>query len=654
MTATASNPPFELQTSATTLILESPQLESLILPLRLRSATERLLGGESISDCYLHLHRQDSSISLSEVFFLAQRLRKCHYIQSSNMGEQKRPPAQIATPWTRPLQVHFTANWLSALLSALVLVGSVGLLPLCYGRKEFSPFLNLAQSHFQLSLVFVIGAIVACHFLASFFEIVLHTLTTGFFPRLKFSLSSRGPVIEVQDGYFLLQPLRSRIPMEIAIQVFALFCAEIWYLLGNSALSRAFFFTSMLMTLIFLNPYSGIVFQRISQWLFGEDELRHFLPYLRTKSLSFSNEDVQSAQLSRRLAIFSAYALGWSFAFLFVLHDLLKANLGLWYWQIGTGDWLTKINLLTIATGLCIGLVIHAKEILASVIGNIVDPLWLKSQTQKRARRSGITNLQMTELLPLLKSIPLFLNRKEKDLQKLSSLLTVESHQAGSPIVIQGEQGQEMFLLCQGQAEVLKKTASGYQDKLAELQPGAIFGELALFDHCRRTATIRAISACSVVRITNAMLSEVFSADELLFLKDHIRISSTLVSNSVFRQVPQELVSLFLNQAELRQVNAGETLIKEGEIGHDFFVILKGSFLVTRNRQQLAVLSPGEFFGEIALLQEVPRQATVAAQVKGELLVLNRKSFWLIVENNIGLAIQIETAALTRKAISHV
>src|SRR3954466_5963191 len=58
---------------------------------------------------------------------------------------------------------------------------------------------------------------------------------------------------------------------------------------------------------------------------------------------------------------------------------------------------------------------------------------------------------------------------------------------------------------------------------------------------------------------------------------------------------------------------AGKVLCREGELGSEFYVIMDGEAEVTRNGRNLATQGSGSFFGEISLVEDVPRNATVTA-----------------------------------------
>jgi CRP-like cAMP-binding protein len=75
------------------------------------------------------------------------------------------------------------------------------------------------------------------------------------------------------------------------------------------------------------------------------------------------------------------------------------------------------------------------------------------------------------------------------------------------------------------------------------------------------------------------------------------------------------------------RVPSGKVLVKEGAVGHEFFLILEGQAVVRRGGRRIAMLGPGQYFGEMALLDRGPRSATVVADTDMDLLVLGQREF---------------------------
>lgn len=73
---------------------------------------------------------------------------------------------------------------------------------------------------------------------------------------------------------------------------------------------------------------------------------------------------------------------------------------------------------------------------------------------------------------------------------------------------------------------------------------------------------------------------------------------------------------------------AGTSIVKQGEPGIAFYIILSGGAEVRQGARTLAKLAPGQFFGEMTLLDEQPRSADVVATAATECAVLSRWEFW--------------------------
>jgi CRP-like cAMP-binding protein len=74
-------------------------------------------------------------------------------------------------------------------------------------------------------------------------------------------------------------------------------------------------------------------------------------------------------------------------------------------------------------------------------------------------------------------------------------------------------------------------------------------------------------------------------------------------------------------------VPAGRVLTEQGTIGREFFLIVKGKAAVRRNNRKIATLGPGQYFGELALLDRRPRSATIVSETEMLLLVLGQRQF---------------------------
>jgi CRP/FNR family transcriptional regulator, cyclic AMP receptor protein len=95
----------------------------------------------------------------------------------------------------------------------------------------------------------------------------------------------------------------------------------------------------------------------------------------------------------------------------------------------------------------------------------------------------------------------------------------------------------------------------------------------------------------------------------------------------LFESLSENAVKAIATLSELRREEAGTTLVGEGEPGHSLFVIASGSVHVTTDGKVVAELGAGDFFGEIALLGDGLRTATVTAASPVSLVVMSGSDF---------------------------
>lgn len=127
----------------------------------------------------------------------------------------------------------------------------------------------------------------------------------------------------------------------------------------------------------------------------------------------------------------------------------------------------------------------------------------------------------------------------------------------------------------------------------------------------------------------------------------------------MFSSLNKKELGLVARASEVINVPAGTDIVKEGEIGHEFYLIASGSAVVKRNGKKVATLEPGRYFGEMALLDRGPRTATVTSEEPTELIVLGQREFMAVLDQVPPVAHKLLVSMATRlreadtKAVSH-
>jgi CRP/FNR family cyclic AMP-dependent transcriptional regulator len=116
----------------------------------------------------------------------------------------------------------------------------------------------------------------------------------------------------------------------------------------------------------------------------------------------------------------------------------------------------------------------------------------------------------------------------------------------------------------------------------------------------------------------------------------------------LFSACSKKELQLIARRSEQVEVPAGKVLVREGAAGAEFFVIIEGEAEVSRHGQRVATLGPGAFFGDLALLDRAPRNATITALTPMELMVLGQREFAAMIDDVPGFAHKLLTGLAHR------
>jgi CRP-like cAMP-binding protein len=124
----------------------------------------------------------------------------------------------------------------------------------------------------------------------------------------------------------------------------------------------------------------------------------------------------------------------------------------------------------------------------------------------------------------------------------------------------------------------------------------------------------------------------------------------------IIRRVPlfsrcnkKELAEIASHADEI-DLPQGKQLIRQGERGREFFVLLEGEADVERDGEHIQTMGSGDFFGEIALVSKVPRTATVTATTPVRALVITDRDFRTLLEQSTEINLKVLEALAERLA----
>jgi CRP-like cAMP-binding protein len=223
-----------------------------------------------------------------------------------------------------------------------------------------------------------------------------------------------------------------------------------------------------------------------------------------------------------------------------------------------------------------------------------------------------------------LRAVPLWAGVPETRLIEVAHGLHGQGISQGTEVVRQGEPGDRFYVIASGSFEVL---VDG--EPVAQLARGDYFGERALLNGALRAATVLATTPGRVFWMDQAAFRATLAHD-LAFrarVEAHMEYRASVAAMPLFRDLAPIELDALLARMHIVPAQPGEVIVRQGEVGDRFYVIHTGRAEVERDGQIIAELGPGEAFGEIALLLDVPRTATVRTLEATELLALDARDF---------------------------
>jgi CRP-like cAMP-binding protein len=124
--------------------------------------------------------------------------------------------------------------------------------------------------------------------------------------------------------------------------------------------------------------------------------------------------------------------------------------------------------------------------------------------------------------------------------------------------------------------------------------------------------------------------------------------SSSSAESPLFSRLSRSSLEQVAAQCDEVDVAAGTVLMREGQSAGEFFIIVDGSVEVTRDGGVLRTMGPGEFLGEIAMIDGGPRSATATTTSPSRLLVLSRREFHTLLDDHADVRLCVLEALAER------
>ena len=374
------------------------------------------------------------------------------------------------------------------------------------------------------------------------------------------------------------------------------------------------------------------------------------VPDLRSRSLQFVRFDLwrkirRRERMTKQEVGFALYGI------VGVAFSVYSIYISIFFWQTIFGGLIGELW-----NGGVIG-----KVFLAALVVFIAGPLLrgliaLARVVQRKVKsivaavRFRVQTRWRVEAAEIIDGSPMFGDIPEDVLSDLAGRVNLRNVPAGKPVFRQGDRPDAFYVVRRGTLEVVEEdTETGKERVLRTIARGDMFGELGLIDGAPRTATVRPTQDAQLFEVDESTF------DRLLADMVHVpEFQPTLQQAAALRALPpfsalsSAEIALLLEHGQWVNVPPDEVLLEQGEPGDAFYVIESGKVDVVRDDELVATRGPGDFFGEIALLMNVPRTATVVARTPTHVFRLDAEGFEQVVAGAFRREALVPTAAAGR------
>lgn len=224
-----------------------------------------------------------------------------------------------------------------------------------------------------------------------------------------------------------------------------------------------------------------------------------------------------------------------------------------------------------------------------------------------------------------LESNQFFRKLKSEQLGKIIDCMEKKKLKSGVEIIKEGTDGTYLYIIETGQVGISTSTAG----EVATIQEGKIFGELALLYNCRRTASAKTKSDCTVFQLDRRYFQTIVQSTGAE--RDAAKFD-LLKAVPKLKDLSQSKLKKICDCLEEEKFEDGQCIIKQGTTGDSFYIISEGEVKVTKNEgggkeAEVCKLDKGKFFGELALQSEDKRAANVYAKGDTKCYSLDRHAF---------------------------
>lgn len=251
----------------------------------------------------------------------------------------------------------------------------------------------------------------------------------------------------------------------------------------------------------------------------------------------------------------------------------------------------------------------------------------------------------------VIKSVPIFQSLPETILQEMTRTAKIHNLGSGMTLFKEGQKSTDLYFIIEGRIGIYKTRPDKTKFQVLQLTNDSIFGEGGFFLGQPRSGDAITLQPTKILRIKRPEAikpNSVIPVPLAELFQKKIWAFQSLSHSKVFKNTPSELLMQIVNGGHLFELPPNQTILKQNDLSDSVWVVIEGECRAVTDNTVKGDLKDGDVFGEIGVIWNTRRTATIFTTKLSILLRIEAIHMYQIMSSNLNLAVSLQNLGAER------
>lgn len=258
---------------------------------------------------------------------------------------------------------------------------------------------------------------------------------------------------------------------------------------------------------------------------------------------------------------------------------------------------------------------------------SVFNPNYQEAEAGRKVENPLKTDEDKAKIITALNNHFIFTSLTDEDKEMVAEAMELYDFPAESIVFLQDMPSKSYYVVKEGTLEVIVNNK-----RVNKIHAGEGFGELALLQDNPRSATLKSLEPTLLWGVDRNTFRKVIEEMNTAIYEQNRQFLEKVTLLSSLESTDKDILAANLVSYKYHQ---DQKIITEGETGNQLYIIKEGTVIVMRGTNPIAEMNPGNYFGELALLNNTPRTATCVAKTFVKCMCLSRETLQKVLSNQL-------------------